>query len=160
MNTVKITGKQQEVCGIITEVNQVILSLLILNLSENFKYKTSITGNDYNVGFGEKGFVATKIDKNETEVVIPLKYLSNFRRSLNIPLINCEVELILTWSKNCVLVDMTANAGSNPAIVAPTELTFEITDTKLYVSVATLSKENDTKLLEQLKSGFKKNYKM
>ena len=160
MNTVKITGKQQEVCGIITEVNQVILFLLILNLSENFKYKTSITGNNYNVGFGEKGYDATKIDKNETEVVIPLKYLSNFRRRLNIPLINCEVELILPWSKNCVLVDMTENPGSNPAIVAPTELTFEITDTKLYVPVVTLSKENDTKLLEQLKSGFKKNYKM
>ena len=107
MNTVKITGKQQEVCGIITEVNQVILFLLILNLSENFKYKTSITGNNYNVGFGEKGYDATKIDKNETEVVIPLKYLSNFWKSLNIPLINCEVELILTWSRNCVLTDMT-----------------------------------------------------
>ena len=162
MNTVKITGKQQEVCGIITEVNQVILFLLILNLSENFKYKTSITGNNYNVGFGEKGYDATKIDKNETEVVIPLKYLSNFRRRLNIPLINCEVELILTWSKNCVLVDMTERdaEGDNPAIVAPTGLEFKITDTKLYVPVVTLSKENDTKLLEQLKSGFKKNYKM
>ena len=54
---------------------------------------------------------------------------------------------------------MTANAVANPAIVAPTELTFEITDTKLNVSVVTLSKENDTKLLEQLKSGFKKTIK-
>ena len=45
------------------------------------------------------------------------------------------------------------------AIVAPTELTFEITDTKLYVPVVTLSKENDTKLLEQLKSGFKRTIK-
>ena len=71
--------------------------------SESFKYKTSITGNTYNIGAGEEGYDANKVGKNETEVVIPLKHLSNFWRSLNIPLINCEVELILTWSKNCVL---------------------------------------------------------
>ena len=72
--------------------------------SESFKYKASITGNTYNVGDGEAGYDANKVCKNETEVVIPLKHLSNFWRSLNIPLINCEVELILIWSKNCVLV--------------------------------------------------------
>ena len=74
------------------------------------------------------------------------------------PLINCEVELILTWSKNCVLADMTVRVvqGNNPAIVAPTGLEFNITDTKLYVPVVCLSKENDTKLLEQLKSVFKR----
>ena len=69
--------------------------------SESFKYKTSITGNTYNIGDGEEGYDANKVGKNETEVVIPLKYLSNFWRTLNIPLINCEIELILTWSKNC-----------------------------------------------------------
>ena len=75
----------------------------------------------------------------------------------NIPLINCEVELILTWSKNCVLADMTTKdaEGDNPAIVAQLGLEFQITDTKLYVPVVTLSKENDIKILEQLKSGFK-----
>ena len=120
--------------------------------SESFKYKTSITGNTYNVGAGEAGYDANKVGKNETEVVIPLKHLSNFWRSLNIPLINCEVELILTWSKNCVLADMTTRdaEGDNPAIVAPSGAKFKITDTKLYVLVVTLSKENDTKLLEQL----------
>ena len=73
-------------------------------------------------------------------------------------MINCEVELILTWSKNCVLADMTVRAahGDNPAIVAPTGLEFQVTDTKLYVPVAPLSKETDIKLLEQLKTGFKK----
>ena len=79
------------------------------------------------------------------------------------PLINCEVELILTWSKNCALADMTVRAAGNdnnpPAIVAPTGLEFQITDTKLYVPVVTLSKENDIKLLEHLKSGFKKTIK-
>ena len=73
-------------------------------------------------------------------------------------MINCEVELILTWSKNYVLVDMTVRTaqGGNPVITAPSGATFEITDTKLYVPAVTLSKENDTKLLEQLKSGFKR----
>ena len=54
---------------------------------------------------------------------------------------------------------MTANPLPNPATVAPTELKFEITDTKLHVPVVTLSKENDIKLLEQLKSGFKRTIK-
>ena len=112
--------------------------------SESFKYKTNIVGK-------------TPEDNDSltnAKVVIPLKHLSNFWRSLNIPLINCEVELILTWSKNCVLADMTVRAaqGDNPAIVAPTGLEFQITDTKLYIPVVTLSKENDTKILEQLKS--------
>ena len=129
--------------------------------SNSFKYKTSITGNTYNVGTGEAGYDSNKVGKNETEVVIPLKHLSNFWRSLNIPLINCELELILTWSKNCALADMTRrNAqGDNPAIVPPNRLEFKITDTKLYVPVVTLSKENEIKLLEKLKSGFKKTTK-
>ena len=68
------------------------------------------------------------------------------------PLINCEVEIIPTWKKNCVLVDMTRkNAqGDNPAIIPPRGLEFQLTDTKLYVPVVTLSKENDIKLLEKL----------
>ena len=121
--------------------------------SESFKYKTSITGNTYNIGAGEEGYDANKVGKNETEVVIPLKHLSNFWRSLNIPLINCEVELILTWSKNCVLADMTE--ANNPQ----TGLEFQITGTKLYVPVVTLSKENEKKLLEQLISEFKRTVK-
>ena len=67
--------------------------------------------------------------------------------------------MILTWSKNCILVDMTANVLANPAIDAPTELEFKITDTKLYVPVVSLSKENDIRLLEQLKSGFRRTIK-
>ena len=86
-----------------------------------------------------------------------LKLLSNFWRSLNIPLINCEVELILTWFKNCVLIDKStreANYAVDPNVYEidnPENAIFEITDTKLYVPVVTLSKENDIKLLEQLK---------
>ena len=78
--------------------------------SESFKYKTCIRGNTYNVSVGEAGHDANKVGKNETEVVIPIKHLSSFRKSLNIPLINCEVKLILTWSKNIVLANMTRDA--------------------------------------------------
>ena len=76
--------------------------------SESFKYKTSITGNTCNIDekitdndgneVDSPEYDGNKVDKNETEVVIRLKYLSNFWKSLNIPLINCELELILTWS--------------------------------------------------------------
>ena len=93
---------------------------------------------------------------------MPLKYLSNFWRSLNIPLINCKVELILTWFKKCVLIDKLtkdADYGANPRVSEinnPENAIFKITDTKLYVLVVSLSKENDIKLLEKLKSGFKR----
>ena len=71
------------------------------------------------------------MSKNKTEVVIPLKHLSNFWRTLNIPLINCEIELLLIWSKTCVLANMTVQAAGNkndpPAIFAPTGLEIQIT---------------------------------
>ena len=114
-----------------------------------------MSGNAYN---GDNG--ADRVSKKKTEIVVPLKDLSNFWRTLNILLTNCETELILTWSKNCALADMKVrDAGNNndpPALVAPTGLEFQIKNTKLYVPVITLSTENDKKLLEQLKSGFKR----
>ena len=79
--------------------------------------------------------------------MVPLKHLSNFWRTLEMPLINCEVNLILTCSSACVLVS--TNAANQNA-------TFAITDTKLYVPVVTLSTQENTKFLQQLKSGFKK----
>ena len=107
--------------------------------SESFKYKTSVVGK-------------TPQDNDSltnVEVVIPLKYLSNFWRNLDIPLINFEVEIIRTWSKNCVLADMTVDADVDPAIAAPSSATFKITDIKLYVRVVTLSKQNNIKLSEE-----------
>ena len=109
----------------------------------------------------QNGVTHNNLTKNDVKVVVPLKHLINFWRSLNIPLINCEVELILTWLKNCVLIDkLTREADYDAPIVReidnPKNAVFEITDTKLYVPVVTLSKEDDIKLLEQLKSGFKK----
>ena len=106
--------------------------------SESVKYKTSITGNTYNLGDDNADYDPNKTDKNETDIVVPLKHLSNFGRTSDTPLINCEIELILTWFQTCVLADMTGRAaGYNddlPAIVAPTGLEFQMTDTKLYVS--------------------------
>ena len=79
--------------------------------------------------------------------MVPLKYSSNFWRTLEMPLINCEVNLILTWSLTCVLIS--TNVQNQNA-------TFAITDTKLYVPVVTLSTLENTKFLQQLKSGFKR----
>ena len=78
---------------------------------------------------------------------LPLKYLSNFWRTLQMPLINCEIILILTWFNRCFIID-------NP--IDNREPTFTITDKKLYVPVVTLSTQGIAKLPEQLKSGFKR----
>ena len=85
------------------------------------------------------------------------------------PLINCEVSLTLTWSQNCVLTDITTqavgNVNAHPPVEArgrtdaPTNATFKITETKLYVPVVTLSTEDDNNFLEQSKSGFKRTIK-
>ena len=108
--------------------------------SKSFDYKTSITG---------------KLEGNNTEkeveIVVPLKYLSNFWRTLDMPLVNCEINLILTWSKKCVLTskatrDAVPAQGGNPSVAAvdnPTNETCKLTDTKLYVPVAILSTKND-----------------
>ena len=82
-------------------------------------------------------------------------------------LISCEVSLTLTWSENCVLTDITTQAAKaaqeeNPArqaINAPTNAAFQITDTKWYAPVVTLSTDNDKKFLEQLTTGFKRTIK-
>ena len=86
---------------------------------------------------------------------------------LDIPLINCEIALNLTWYSKCVLVgrahrDALAAEGAIPVVAAvesPTNATFRVTDCKLYIPVVTLSAEIDNKLLEQLKSGFKRTIK-
>ena len=76
--------------------------------------------------------------------MVPLKYLNNFWRTLEMPLINCEVSLNLIWSSNCVITNSTGEGR------------FKITNTILYVPVVTLSTKDNEKLLEQLQSGFKR----
>ena len=103
------------------------------------------------------------VEKEKVEIVVRLKYLSNFCRTLDMPLINCEVPLTLTWSKNCVLTRKShrravAAQGGNPRVDGinnRTGATYTITDCKLYLPVATLSAENDKKLLEQLHQDLK-----
>ena len=125
---------------------------------EFFKNKKSITGNVYD-GYDD----ADRVGKNKTEIAVPLKQLNNFWRTLKISLINCEIEMILTWSQNCALADVTERAvwnnNDSPAIVAPTRSEFQTADKKLYLQVASLSTENVKKLLQQLNSGFKRTKK-
>ena len=139
--------------------------------SKAFKYKNKVIGNMYNVdaaipnpdGAGRipnPNYNANKNGKQEVEIAIPLKYLGNIWRALNIPLISCKVSLELKWNKKCVITsteNRIINAG--PPVIRgnePTSATLEITDCKLYVPVVTLSKDDEIKLLTNLKSGFKR----
>ena len=101
--------------------------------SESFKYKIKITGKTPAAG-------NTKVAK----IVVPLKYFSNFWGTLEMLLINCEINLILTRSQDCVI--SSANRETN----------LKITDTKLYVPVVTLLTQNNAKLLLQLQWGFRR----
>ena len=136
-NYAKTTGSLWQYCKDIParNDNNEIVVFARNNLTDSFNFKvkfTCQTGND-----------GTK----DVEIMVPLKYLSNFWRTLEMPLINCEVNLILTWSSTCVLV------ATN---VANQNATFAITNTKLYVPVVTLSTHENTKFLQQLKSDFKR----
>ena len=99
------------------------------NNSNSFKFKQKITGETNNNW------------AKDVEIVVSLKYLSNFWRTLEVPLINCEISLMLTWSKSCFLMVGTLK-NKNPK--------FTTTVTKLYVPVATFSTQDNIKLLKQL----------
>ena len=136
-NYAKTTGSLWQYCKDIPvlNANDDIIIFAEGNTTDSFNFKVKITGLTGNNG--------TK----DVEIMVPLKYLSNFWRTLEMPLINCEVNLILTWSSTCVLI-----ATSIPNQNA----TFAITDTKLFVPVVTLSTQENTKFFQQLKSGFKR----
>ena len=136
-NYAKTTGSLWQYCKDIParNANDDIVIFADGNTTDSFNCKVKITGRTGNDG--------TK----DVEIMVPLKYLSNFWSTLEMPLINCEVNLILTWSSICVLI-----ATSIPNQNA----TFAITDTKLYVPVVTLSTQENTKFFQQLKSGFKR----
>ena len=106
-----------------------------------------LNGNNNTDSFNFKWKIGTTDDDGDiqnVEIMIPLKY---FWRTLEMPLINCEVEIIFTWSGNCVIIS-TNVANQNP--------TFTITDTTLHVPAVTLSTQDNAKLLPQIKSGFKR----
>ena len=104
--------------------------------SSSLKYKISLLGNPV---------VANNIARINVNVVVPLKYLSNFFRSLEMPLINCKIKLNLTWIKECVLSTDNGNA------------VFIINDTKMYVPVVTFSKEDNKDFIEQQNKGFQRS---
>ena len=109
---------------------------LTTDTSSSFKYKVELLGNPVLDG---------NIAKRSVKVVVPLKYLSNFFRSLEMPLINCKIKLNLTWKKECVL---STDAG---------DAVFIINDTKMYVPVVTLSKEDNKHFIEQQNKGFQRS---
>ena len=102
--------------------------------SSSFKYKSS---------FFKPLTAADNGVFKDVKTAVPLKYLSNFWRSLEMPLINCKIHLELNWTKDCVM-----------STIADT--TFEITNTKSYVPVVTLSSKDDVKLVKLLKKGLKR----
>ena len=120
-----------------------IANNLTVDNSSSFKYKVNLLGIPV---------VANNVARLDVKIVVPLKYLSNFFRLLEMPLINCKIKLNLTWKKDCVLstdADADAdNAANNPVFI--------INDTKLYVPVVTLSKE-DKDFIEQQNKGFQRS---
>ena len=143
-NYSKTSGSLWQYCKEIPAVNDGgdIVDFDGANATDSFNFKTKITSltapnnNDCNIA-----------GRKDVEIMAPLKYLSNFWRTLEMPLINCQVEYILTWSAGCVII------STNVADQVPA---FTITETNLYVPKATLSTQDNAKLLPQLKLGFKR----
>ena len=109
---------------------------LTQNNTDSFQYKVELLGDPVHAG---------SIARRNVKVAMPLKYLSNFFRSLEMPLINCKIKLNLTWKKECVL---STDAGA---------AVFIINDTKMYVPVVTLSKEDNKDFIEQQNKGFQRS---
>ena len=136
-NYSKTSGSLWQYCKEIPAINNngAIVDFNGANATDSFNFKTKITGQTDDDGI------------TNIEIMIRLKYLSNFWRTLEMPLINCELELILNRSASCVII------YTNVANQVPT---FTIAETNLYVPVVTLSTNDNSKLLPQLKNGFKR----
>ena len=137
-NYSKTSGSLWQYCKDIRAVNNNgnIVNFNEDNVTDSFNFKTKITGQINDDG-----------EINSVEIMVPLKYVSNFWRTLEMPLINCEIELILDWSVNCVIIS-TNNASQVP--------TFTVTEANLYVPVVTLSAQDNSKFLPQLKNCFQR----
>ena len=109
------------------------------DVSTSFKYKSSFIKE------------STAVNNNkvfrDVKIAVPLKYLSNFWRYLEMPLINCKIHLELNWSKDCVM-----------STIADT--IFKITNSKLYLPIVTLSSKDNVKLVKLLEEGFKRLHKI
>ena len=109
---------------------------LTINNSQSFKYKAALLGKTADAVNNTNSSV------KDAKIVVPLKYLSNFWRSLEMPLIN---NLELSWIEDCIL----SSAGNSA--------NFEITDVKLHVPIVTLSTKDSVNLTKQLSEGFKRS---
>ena len=134
--------------------------------SNSFQYKNKIIDNTYNIDstivpaaggarVANPNYDANNSGKKKIRISHSIKYLGKFWRALNMPLISCEVPLELKWGKNCIITSQQIGInldGGNTA--APTGATLATKDCKLYVPIVTLSKDDEIKLLTNLKSGF------
>ena len=111
---------------------------LTIDISDSFKYKATILRKMADTVNNANSSV------KDAKIVVPLKYLSNFWRSSEIPLINCEVFLELNWIEDCILSSARDSAK------------FSITDAKLHVPIVTLSAKDSANLAKQLNEGFKR----
>ena len=110
-----------------------------INNSQSFKYKAALLGKTADAVNNMNSSV------KEAKIAVPLKYLTNFWRSLEMPLINCKVYLELNWIEDCIL-----SSAENTA-------KFAITDTMLHVPIVTLSTKDGASLAKQLNHGFEKS---
>ena len=113
-----------------------------LDNSTSFKYKVSLSGKADDTDGNDRSLKNTKI-------VVSLKYLCNFFRSLEMALINCKIHLELNWNNDCVMYGADTYAGGDNA--NNRETTFQITSTKLYVPIITLSTKDNVNLTKQMK---------
>ena len=111
---------------------------LTIDNSQSFKYKAALLGKTADAVNNTNSSV------KEAKIVVPLKYLSNFWRSLEMPLINCKVHLELNWIEDCILSSAVNSAK------------FEIADAKLHVPIVTLPTKDSVNLTKQLSEGFKR----
>ena len=118
-----------------------------LGNSTSFKYKASL--------LGKADDEANDRSLKNTKIGVSLKYLSNFFRSLEMPLINCKIHLELNWNNDCVMYGADTYAGGDNA--NDREAKFQITSTKLYVPVVTLSTKDNVNLTKQLIEGVKRS---
>ena len=119
-----------------------------LDNSTSFEYKASLLGKATDAYGNDRSLKNTKI-------VVPLKYLSIFFRSLEMPLINCKIHLELNGKSNCLMYGAdTYDGGDN---VNNRETTFQTTSTKLYVPIVTLSTKDNVRLTKQLNEEFKRS---
>ena len=118
-----------------------------------------VTNNDNALSFKYKAGLITDTEadgkKNGVKIAVPLKYLSNFWKSLKMPSIDCKFELSLKWIENWELTTATIDADADAT--GADSATFKITDAKLYVPIVALSMEDNAKLAKQLSEWFKRS---